>query len=37
MSLSSFSRFETLLDRVAPALFVGLGLWVTAAVAFLGL
>jgi len=33
MSLAGFSRFERLLDRVFPGLIVGLGLWVTAAVA----
>jgi hypothetical protein len=33
MSSTVFSRFERFLDRVVPALFVGLGLWVTAAVA----
>jgi len=33
MSLAGFSRFERFLDRVVPALIVGLGLWVTAAVA----
>ena len=33
MSLASFSRFERLLDRVFPVAIVGLGLWLTAAVA----
>jgi|KBSMisStaDraftv2_1062788.scaffolds.fasta_scaffold46200_5 hypothetical protein len=33
MSLARFSKFERLLDRVVPAMIVGLGLWVTAAVA----
>lgn len=37
MSLAAFSRFERFLDRVVPALFVGLGLWVTAAVAVVSL
>ncbi len=37
MSLAAFSKFERFLDRVVPALFVGLGLWVTAALASVGL
>jgi hypothetical protein len=37
MSLARFSRFERLLDRVVPAVIVGLGLWVTAAVAAVSL
>jgi len=37
MSLASFSKFERFLDRVIPAAIVGLGLWVTAAVAAVSL
>ena len=37
MSLASFSRFERFLDQVVPALFVGIGLWVSAAVAVVSL
>jgi hypothetical protein len=37
MSLAGFSKFERLLDRVVPAAIVGLGLWVTAAVAAVSL
>jgi len=37
MSLARFSKFEQLLDRVVPAAIVGLGLWVTAAVAAVSL
>jgi hypothetical protein len=37
MSLASFSKFERFLDRVVPAALVGLGLWVTAAVASVSL
>jgi len=37
MSLARFSRFEQFLDRVIPAAIVGLGLWVTAAVASVSL
>jgi hypothetical protein len=33
MSLADFSKFERFLDRVVPAALLGLGLWVTAAVA----
>jgi hypothetical protein len=37
MSLARFSKFERFLDRVVPAAIVGLGLWVTAAVAAVSL
>jgi hypothetical protein len=37
MSLASFSKFERFLDRVVPAALVGLGLWITAAVASVSL
>ena len=37
MSLATFSKFERLLDRVVPVAVVGLGLWVTAAVASVSL
>jgi hypothetical protein len=37
MSLAGLSNFERLLDRIFPAAIVGLGLWVTAAVAAVSL
>jgi hypothetical protein len=36
MSLARFSKFERFLDRIAPALILGLGLTISAAVAAVG-